>query len=74
MRCLLDTNICIYLIKSHPPQVLARLQAQTRGSVVISVVTYAGLRAGLESSKETKRAGCYAFSVWRTCQCLVKID
>lgn len=48
MRYLLDTNICIYLIKSHPPQVLARLQAQTQGSVVMSVVTYAELRAGLE--------------------------
>lgn len=55
MRYLLDTNICIYLIKSHPPQVLARLQAQTRGSVVMSVVTYAELRAGLEM-QSTDRA------------------
>lgn len=48
MRYMLDTNICIYLIKSHPPQVLHRLEALPQGSVVMSVVTYAELRAGLE--------------------------
>lgn len=45
---MLDTNICIYLIKRHPPQVLARLSTLPQGSVVMSVVTYAELRAGLE--------------------------
>ncbi len=45
---MLDTNICIYLIKRHPPQVLMRLAALTQGSAVMSVVTYAELRAGLE--------------------------
>ncbi len=48
MRYMLDTNICIYLIKCHPPQVLRRLEALTQGSAVMSVVTYAELRAGLE--------------------------
>ena len=48
MRYMLDTNMCIYLIKNHPPQVLRRLEALTQGSVVMSVVTYAELRAGLE--------------------------
>lgn len=55
MRYLLDTNICIYLIKSQPPQVLTRLAKQTQGSVVMSVVTYAELRAGLEM-QSTDRA------------------
>ena len=48
MRYMLDTNICIYLIKNNPPQVLRRLQTLSLGSVVMSVVTYAELRAGLE--------------------------
>jgi tRNA(fMet)-specific endonuclease VapC len=48
MRYMLDTNICIYLTKRHPPQVLKRLEALTQGSAVMSVVTYAELRAGLE--------------------------
>ena len=48
MRYMLDTNICIYIIKGNPPQVLARLKTLTQGSAVMSVVTYAELRAGLE--------------------------
>jgi tRNA(fMet)-specific endonuclease VapC len=48
MRYMLDTNICIYIIKNHPPQVLLRLEALNQGEVVMSVVTYAELRAGLE--------------------------
>ena len=48
MRYMLDTNICIYIIKGNPPQALDRLKALTQGSAVMSVVTYAELRAGLE--------------------------
>jgi tRNA(fMet)-specific endonuclease VapC len=48
MRFMLDTNICIYLIKNHPPQVLRRLETLRQGDAVMSVVTYAELRAGLE--------------------------
>ncbi len=48
MRYMLDTNICIYITKRHPPQVLARLEALAQGDVVMSVVTYAEMRAGLE--------------------------
>ena len=48
MRYMLDTNICIYLIKNHPPQVLRRLEALRQGEVLMSVVTYAELCAGLE--------------------------
>jgi tRNA(fMet)-specific endonuclease VapC len=55
MRYMLDTNICIYLIKRHPPEVLARLEQLKEGDAVMSVVTYAELRAGLEM-QETNRA------------------
>jgi tRNA(fMet)-specific endonuclease VapC len=48
MRYMLDTHICIYLIKNHPPQVLGRLEALNQGDAVMSVLTYAELRAGLE--------------------------
>ena len=48
MRYMLDTNICIYIIKGNPPQALDRLKALTQGSAVMSVVTYAELRGGLE--------------------------
>ena len=55
MRYMLDTNICIYLIKNHPPQVLRRLEVLNQGDAVMSVVTYAELRAGLEM-QSTNRA------------------
>ena len=44
MRYLLDTNICIYFMRRHPPEVLSRLEAMRQGDVVMSVVTYAELR------------------------------
>ena len=48
MQYMLDTNICIYLLKRRPAQVLVRLEGMRQGDVVMSVVTYAELRAGLE--------------------------
>ena len=48
MRYMLDTNICIYIMKRDPKQVLCRLEALHQGEAVISVVTHAELRAGLE--------------------------
>ena len=48
MRYLLDTNICIYIVKRQPPEVLHQLESLPQGSAVMSVVSYAELRAGLE--------------------------
>lgn len=48
MRYMLDTNICIYLIKGQPAQVLRRMRIQRVGDVVMSAITFAELRAGLE--------------------------
>ncbi|MGK9230568.1 type II toxin-antitoxin system VapC family toxin [Inquilinus limosus] len=45
---MLDTNICIHLIQRHPPQVLNRFAALSQGDVVMSVVTLAELRHGVE--------------------------
>ena len=46
MQFMLDTNICIYLIKAHPPAVLNRFAQFRKGEVVISAVTWAELCAG----------------------------
>lgn len=51
---MLDTNICIYIIRKHPLQVLHRLEALAQGSTVMSVVTYAELRAGLEMQSASR--------------------
>jgi tRNA(fMet)-specific endonuclease VapC len=63
MRYMLDTNICIYLIKNHPPQVLRRLQALNQGDAVMSVVTYAELRAGLEIQTTNREQDEHALSL-----------
>jgi tRNA(fMet)-specific endonuclease VapC len=47
---MLDTNICIYLMKHQPPQVRARFDACFVGDVVISAITLAELEYGVASS------------------------
>ncbi|MDP2832040.1 MAG: type II toxin-antitoxin system VapC family toxin [Pseudomonadota bacterium] len=54
MSYMLDTNICIYVMKAHPPEVLARLTQLGQDEVVMSIVTYAELRAGLEMVTDTR--------------------
>lgn len=54
MPYMLDTNICIHLIQRHPPQVLQRLSALQQGEVLMSVITYAELRAGLEIQQRNR--------------------
>jgi len=54
MRYMLDTNICVYLMKAHPPEVLARLLQLDHGDVVMSIITYAELRVGLEGLGSTR--------------------
>ncbi|MFN3543557.1 MAG: type II toxin-antitoxin system VapC family toxin [Thiobacillus sp.] len=54
MRYLLDTNICVHLIQRHPPGLLRRFQEFDYGDLVISVVTLAELRHGVERDPITK--------------------
>ena len=55
MRYMLDTNICIYLIKHKPPQVFEKLQEHNPDEICISTVTYAELVHGVEKSKAVER-------------------
>ena len=49
-RFLLDTNICIYVIKHKPEKVFQKLQEVDPSDVCISSVTYAELVHGVEKS------------------------
>jgi tRNA(fMet)-specific endonuclease VapC len=49
-RYMLDTNICIYLMKYQPPTVRARFSACYVGDVVISAITLAELEFGVATS------------------------
>ncbi|MEN9727585.1 MAG: hypothetical protein RL434_1951 [Pseudomonadota bacterium] len=51
---MLDTNICIYLMKHQPPQVRARFDGCYVGEVVISAITLAELEYGVARSGESR--------------------
>lgn len=48
---LLDTNICIYIIKKKPPEVLATLKKKSKCGIAVSSLTVAELEYGIEKSK-----------------------
>lgn len=54
---LLDTNICIYLIKRKPLQVLERLRGMDISEVAISSVTLAELEFGVAKSSRPLENG-----------------
>ena len=53
-RYMLDTNICIYLMKHHPPEVAERFAQCYVGDVVISAITQAELEYGVACSGEQR--------------------
>ena len=55
MRYMLDTNICIYVIKHKPEKVFQKLQEVDPSDVCISSVTYAELVHGVEKSAAVDR-------------------
>jgi tRNA(fMet)-specific endonuclease VapC len=55
MKLMLDTNICIYLIKEHPAPVLDRFAAHPVGDIGVSVITLAELEYGVAKSSRPAR-------------------
>jgi len=53
LNCLLDTNICIYLIKNRPIEVCKKFERLAIGSVGISSVTTSELFYGVYKSDKT---------------------
>jgi tRNA(fMet)-specific endonuclease VapC len=53
-RFLLDTNICIYIRRKRPEEVLRRFRRLDPGEAVISVITYGELLYG--AAKSSQRA------------------
>jgi tRNA(fMet)-specific endonuclease VapC len=51
---MLDTNICIYIIKKRPISLLEKFNSIPKNSLCISVVTYAELQYGVERSSSKK--------------------
>jgi len=63
MKYMLDTNICIYVIKHKPEQVIHRFLAHDPGDICISSITHAEMMHGVEKSaaKERNRLAYMAF-------------
>jgi tRNA(fMet)-specific endonuclease VapC len=45
---MLDTNICIYLIKKHPPEIVYKFNKYRKGEICISSITWAELCCGIK--------------------------
>jgi len=56
MRYLLDTNICIYLIKRCPSGVLERFRQHSPQDVAICTITLFELQYGVEKSQYRQRS------------------
>ena len=54
-RYMLDTNMCIYLMKHQPETVAARFAKCYVGDVVMSAITFAELEFGVTVSANRKR-------------------
>jgi tRNA(fMet)-specific endonuclease VapC len=54
-RFMLDTNMCIYLMKNQPEQVARRFAECYVGDVVMSAVTYAELDYGVSACENKAR-------------------
>jgi len=55
MQYMLDTDICIYLIKQKPSQVVASFRRQAIGSIGMSTVTLAELHYGAAKSQNPEK-------------------
>lgn len=55
-RYMLDTNICIYIIKNNPISVRQKFEQISASNLVLSMVTLAELRYGAEKSQAKEKA------------------
>lgn len=55
MKYLLDTNICVYLIKKKPENVLEKLHSKMGDGFAISAITLAELMHGVEASAHQEK-------------------
>ena len=55
MRFLLDTNICIYIIKRKPPKVFEKFQTLDISNVGVSSITVAELEYGVYKSQRQQQ-------------------
>ncbi len=55
MMYLIDTNICIYIMNNHPPEVIQKCREIGIGNIGISTITVSELQYGAFKSKQIKK-------------------
>jgi tRNA(fMet)-specific endonuclease VapC len=55
MKYMLDTNICVYLIKQNPAKVIKHFKSHAIGDIGISAITLAELRYGVSRSQHVEK-------------------
>jgi tRNA(fMet)-specific endonuclease VapC len=55
MKFMLDTNICIYIIKQKPPKALKHFSSHSVGDIGISSITLAELQYGVAKSRHIQK-------------------
>lgn len=73
MKYMLDTNICIYVIKKMPPSVIERFVAHDVADICVSTVTYAELMHGVEKS-QAKERNRIAFMLFMSAMTILDFD
>lgn len=62
-RYMLDTNMCIYLMKNQPEQVARRFATCCIGDVLMSAITFAELECGVAVSANQAQEGHHLASL-----------
>ena len=69
MTYMLDTNICIYVMKNKPEKVLRRFREELDGGLCISSITLAELEFGMKhSSNPAKNEPAEHPALWGGCR------
>ena len=55
MKYMLDTNVCIFIIKNQPENVIRKFMEHDPGDICISAITYAELVHGVEKSQSREK-------------------
>jgi tRNA(fMet)-specific endonuclease VapC len=55
MKYMLDTNICIYIIRKKPPEIRAKFESYPITDFTLSSMTLAELQYGVEKSSHTAK-------------------
>ena len=55
MMFLIDTNICIYIMNNHPPEVIQKFRDTGVGNICLSSITVSELQYGVWKSQQIKK-------------------